>query len=275
MISADSHSPRPEESGTDPGNSEPSTRSALRVLNLTKVYPDGTLALDKVTLNIEKGEIAAVIGPSGAGKSTLLRCVNGLIPHQSGSISVFGKDVSTRQGHLRRIRREIGMIYQTFNLVPRLSVMQNVLSGALGRTHTYMSLFYLFPNEEMERARSALIRVGIEDKSQSRAADLSGGQMQRVAIARAIVQEPRLLLADEPVSNLDPVIARSILEYIVSICREDGITAIINLHRVSFAKEFADRILGIADGRLLFDKESAAVSEDDLKTLYGDEYRED
>ena len=244
----------------------------LRVEHLTKVFPDGTVALKNVSFEVGEGEFLAVIGLSGSGKSTLLRCINRLIDPTQGRVVWDDKDVTAAKGkELRHIRRQIGMIFQQFNLVKRSSVMTNVLSGRLGYAHPVWSLFHIFPKEEHERAQAALERVGIAEKADNRADQLSGGQQQRVAIARALMQEPKLMLADEPVASLDPVLAHSILRYLETLNREDGITVICSLHFLDLVHRYATRVIGLKDGELVFDGLPVELTPAKFKEVYGEE----
>ncbi|MGB9724395.1 MAG: phosphonate ABC transporter ATP-binding protein [Chloroflexia bacterium] len=244
----------------------------LQVEHLTKVYPDGTVALRDVSFTVADGEFMAVIGLSGSGKSTLLRCINRLIEPTEGRILWDGIDITAARGEeLRRIRRQIGMIFQQFNLVKRSSVLTNVLAGRLGYANPWLTLVHYFPPEDHRRAVAALERVGIADKIHSRADQLSGGQQQRVGIARALMQEPRLILADEPVASLDPVLAHSILQYLERLNKEDGITILCSLHFLDLVHRYADRVIGLKDGRLVFEGLPRELTRQRFKEVYGEE----
>jgi phosphonate transport system ATP-binding protein len=244
----------------------------LRIEHLTKVYENGVRALDDVSVTIGEGEFVVVVGLSGAGKSTLLRCLNRLVEPTAGKVYIDGLEVTAAgPQELRAVRLKIGMIFQQFNLIRRWSVLRNVLAGRLGYVSTLDSLLGRFPPADYERAWRNLARVGLLDKAFQRADTLSGGQQQRVAIARALMQEPRIILADEPVSNLDPVTAHSVLRYLEEINREDGITIIANLHLLSLARRYATRVLGLRAGRLVFDGPPAAVDQQRFREIYGDE----
>jgi len=244
----------------------------LQVEHLTKVYPDGTVALRDVSFTVADGEFMAVIGLSGSGKSTLLRCINRLIEPTEGRILWDGVDITAARGEeLRRIRRQIGMIFQQFNLVKRSSVLTNVLSGRLGYANPWLTLVHYFPPKDHRRAIAALERVGIADKALSRADQLSGGQQQRVGIARALMQEPRLILADEPVASLDPVLAHSILQYLERLNKEDGITILCSLHFLDLVHRYADRVIGLKDGRLVFEGLPKELTRQRFKEVYGEE----
>ncbi len=244
----------------------------LRVENLTKVFPGGTVALKNVSFEVQEGEFLAVIGLSGSGKSTLLRCINRLIDPTEGRVIWHDVDITAAQGReLRHIRRQIGMIFQQFNLVKRSTVLTNVLAGRLGYAHPVWSLFHIFPKEDYARAYANLERVGIPEKAHVRADQLSGGQQQRVAIARALMQEPKLMLADEPVASLDPVLAHSILRYLETLNREDGITVICSLHFLDLVHRYATRVIGLKDGELVFDGHPSELTREKFKEVYGEE----
>lgn len=244
----------------------------LEIKNLSKVYDDGTRALDNVSFTVADGEFLVIIGLSGSGKSTLLRCINRLIEPTSGQIILNGADITTAPpGQLRRIRRDIGMIFQQFNLVKRSSVMRNVLAGRLGYVNPWLSLVGIFPKEDRARARDALKLVGISDKANNRADELSGGQQQRVGIARALMQEPKLLLADEPVSALDPATSHSVMKYIELINREQGVTILCSLHFLSLARTYATRIIALKDGQMMFDGGPDQIDDQRFKEIYGED----
>jgi phosphonate transport system ATP-binding protein len=244
----------------------------LHIENLTKVFEDGTVALEDVSFTVEEGEFLTIIGLSGSGKSTLLRCINRLIEPTDGRVVWNGVDITAADGRdLRHIRRQIGMIFQQFNLVRRSSVMTNVLSGRLGYAHPWLSLFHYFSREDRERALAALERVGIAEKADNRADQLSGGQQQRVAIARALMQEPKLMLADEPVASLDPVLSHSILQYLELLNRQDGITVLCSLHFLDLVHRYATRVVGLKDGQLVFDGLPQELTAERFKEVYGEE----
>ncbi|MDR0997272.1 MAG: phosphonate ABC transporter ATP-binding protein [Zoogloeaceae bacterium] len=234
--------------------------------HVEKRFGNGFQALKGVSAEIESGSFTVVLGPSGAGKSTLLRLVNGLETPSAGQVAVAGRPVTPR--NLRAIRGEVGMVFQHFNLVDRLSVMTNVLVGRLRAASWLASLLYLFRREDMEIAHHALARVGLVDKSWERACRLSGGQQQRVGIARALAQRPRVILADEPVASLDPATSEEIMQLLREICRRDGITLLVNLHQVDLARRFADRILGLNAGQLVFDGSPAELDAAALERIY-------
>ncbi len=244
----------------------------LRVENLTKVYPNGTQALKDVSFEVADGEFLAVIGLSGSGKSTLLRCINRLIEPTSGKIFWNDVDVTAATGaDIRKIRRQIGMVFQQFNLVKRSSVMTNVLSGRLGYVNTFSSLLHLFSSEDRARALSSLDQVGLVDKAHVRADSLSGGQQQRVGIARALMQEPKLILADEPVASLDPVLAHSILKYLEQLNKERGITILCSLHFLDLVHRYATRAIALKDGELVFEGLPNEIDDAQFKAIYGQE----
>lgn len=244
----------------------------LEVQHLTKIYEDGTLALDDVSFTVEDGEFLVIIGLSGSGKSTLLRCINRLVEPTSGRVIWNGVDITAASPEeLRQIRRQIGMIFQQFNLVKRSSVLTNVLSGRLGYVNPWLSLIHHFPREEYERAMRNLELVGIADKAHSRADELSGGQQQRVGIARALMQEPKLMLADEPVASLDPATSHSVLKYIEQLNRERGVTVLCSLHFLSLARRYGTRIIALKEGRLVFDGLPEEIDDRRFKEIYGEE----
>jgi len=247
----------------------------LRIEHLTKVYPNGTVGLRDVSFEVEDGEFLVVIGLSGSGKSTLLRCINRLIEPTEGKIFWDDTDLTAASGvEMRRIRRHIGMVFQQFNLVKRSSVLTNVLSGRLGYVNPWLSLLGWWPSEEHARARRALERVGIPEKAASRADALSGGQQQRVGIARALMQEPRLLLADEPVASLDPVLAHSILHYLEMLNKADGTTVICSLHFLDLVHRYATRVIGLKDGLKVFEGRPTDIDRARFKEIYGEEAQE-
>lgn len=244
----------------------------LKVENLTKVYPNGTVALRDVSFEVADGEFLAVIGLSGSGKSTLLRCINRLIEPTAGRITWDGVELTAlSQTEMRKMRRQIGMVFQQFNLVKRSSVMTNVLSGRLGYTHPYQSLFNYFSAEDQQRALKNLERLGLREKAYVRADSLSGGQQQRVGIARALMQEPKLLLADEPVASLDPVLSHSILKYLEQMNKEDKITVLCSLHFLDLVHRYATRAIGLKDGRLVFQGLPHEIDDAQFKTIFGQE----
>ncbi|MFQ5594657.1 MAG: phosphonate ABC transporter ATP-binding protein [Anaerolineae bacterium] len=244
----------------------------LEVQHLTKVYEDGTLALDGVSFTVDDGEFLVIIGLSGSGKSTLLRCINRLVEPTSGRVLWDGLDVTAAsQEELRTIRRQIGMIFQQFNLVKRSSVLTNALSGRLGYVNPWLSLAHHFPKGERQRAMRNLELVGIADKASNRADELSGGQQQRVGIARALMQEPKLMLADEPVASLDPATSHSVLKYIEQLNQEQGVTVLCSLHFLSLARRYGTRIIALKDGHIVFDGLPAEIDERRFKEIYGEE----
>lgn len=245
------------------------TDPMLAVRGLRKVYPDGTVALKDISLDVPRGQLVAVIGLSGAGKSTLLRCINRLVEPTGGEIVVNGREV-TKAGRreLRLVRREIGMIFQHFNLVDRLPAVRNALHGRLGYTSTLRGAFGRFETADVERALEALAQLGLEQQAYKRCADLSGGQKQRVGIARALVQGATLILADEPIASLDPWSSQTIMKSLKEVAVTEGITTVVNLHQVDFAKEFADRIVGLREGELYCDVPAAQLDDDTTHDLY-------
>jgi phosphonate transport system ATP-binding protein len=244
----------------------------LKVENLTKVYEGGTQALDDVSFEVEKGEFLAVIGLSGSGKSTLLRCINRLIEPTAGTITWDGADVTNAsQEELRRIRRRIGMVFQHFNLVDRSKVLTNVLAGRLGYVNPALSVVNRFPKKDLEKAHAQLARVGLEEKANARADELSGGQQQRVGVARAMMQDPEIMLADEPVASLDPVLAHSIMQYLELINQEDGVMVLCSLHFLDLVHQYADRVIALNEGKLVFEGSPKEIDDDKFKEIYGKE----
>jgi len=244
----------------------------LEIRSLRKRYRTGDEALKGVDLTLEAGGVLALIGPSGAGKSTLIRCINRLIEPSGGSILLDGVDLAgLRPRALRRARRTIGMIFQEFALVERLSVMENVLSGRLGYVGFLRSAFRRFPPADVERAFELLDRVGLTGMEDKRADELSGGQRQRVGIARALIQEPALLLVDEPTASLDPKTSRQVMRLIAELATEHGIAAIINIHDVALAKRFIPRIVGLREGEVVYDGPTLGLDAARLTDIYGEE----
>ena len=241
----------------------------LKIQGLKKTFDDGTQALRGVDLTVKHGEFIVVLGPSGSGKTTLLRSVNGLVQPDCGSINFMDKKIS--QTTLPFLRKRTGMVFQDFNLVDRLSAINNVLTGLLDTSNKLMSMFYLFTREQKLLALNCLERVGLLDKAYARADQLSGGQKQRVGIARAIVKNPVLLLADEPVASLDPMISKSIMILLRDIGREIGITVICNLHQVDLALNYSDRIIGLSGGRIVLNKLTTDIDEAYIRNIYRDQ----
>ena len=242
----------------------------IRLEHLSVTYPGGVEALRGVDLSVGEGEFVVIVGLSGAGKSTLLRVLNGLVPATSGSVTVDGTEVvGASAATLRRVRSRTGMIFQTFNLVHRTTVVNNVLMGRLSAVPPWRSTLGLWPAEDREAAMIALERVGIVEKAYVRASDLSGGQQQRVGIARALAQEPSLMLADEPVASLDPITSRQVMGDLRRINQELGITTVVNLHFLDLAREYAQRLIGLRDGELVYDGDITKVDESTFQEIYG------
>jgi phosphonate transport system ATP-binding protein len=239
----------------------------IEVLGLSKRYGD-LAALVEVSLQVAAGEMLVVLGPSGAGKSTLLRCINRLTEPSAGEVRIGGESAPTTRAGLRRLRSQVGMIFQDHNLVPRLSVLKNVLAGRLSRMPEWMSLLQLFRDEDVRIALDCLKRVELEDRAWSRADRLSGGQQQRVGIARALAQQPRAILADEPVASLDPKTARVVLGDLKRASRDLGIAVLCNLHQVGYAMEFADRVIGVHAGRVVFEGRPDTLDAQALARIY-------
>lgn len=244
----------------------------LKLAGLTKRYPTGDLALKSIDLEVPDGQVMALIGPSGAGKSTLIRCVNRLVEPTAGNAFLNDTDItSLNHAQLRRARRRMGMIFQEYALVERLSVMENVLSGRLGFVSFWRSWFRKFPQSDIDEAFRLLQRVDLDHMVDKRADELSGGQRQRVGICRALIQNPELLLVDEPTASLDPKTSRQIMRLIVELCSERKLTAIVNIHDVLLAQMFAQRIVGLRLGEIVYDGPPDGLSADVLTEIYGEE----
>ena len=242
----------------------------LEVRELQARYTSaGPEILKGISFDVEADDFFAIIGPSGAGKSTLIRCINKLVEPSGGSVRFEGLEVTSLRGReLRGLRRNIGMIFQEFNLIDRMSVMDNVLSGRLGYTGNIRTLFRAFPRADIEHALQLLHRVGLEDHVDKRADELSGGQRQRVGIARALMQDPKLLLLDEPTSSLDPKISREVMGLIKTMAREFGVPCLCNIHDVALAMEFCNRIIGLQDGVKMFDGPTEEMDQAKLDEIY-------
>jgi phosphonate transport system ATP-binding protein len=257
----------------------------LEVRNLSKCYVDGFPVLQSIGFKVEQGEFLGVIGGSGAGKSTLLRCINCLVEPSGGEIIVPANPFFLECGQaridvlqmgskeIRLFRRKVGMIFQQFNIVKRLTVMDNVLSGSLGSQPFLRSSLRFFPREEKKRALENLRRVGLLQHAYKRGDELSGGEQQRVAIARTLMQRPVMILADEPVASLDPKLSQVILEILRRVCREDGITALVSLHTLELTRHYADRVIGLQHGRIVFDGSSDELTDGLAEAIYGQEER--
>ena len=244
----------------------------LTIQDLTKVYPTGARALNGISFRVDEPKVITIIGPSGAGKSTLIRCINRLVEPTSGKILLDGTDIAGLSSRgLRKARRRMGMIFQEYNLVERLTVMENVLSGRLGYIGFWRAYRRKFPPEDVTAAFKLLDRVGLEGYQNTRADALSGGQRQRVGIARALMQRPDLLLVDEPTASLDPKTSRQIMRLLVELAHENNTPALVNIHDVALAQTFSDRIIGLADGRIVFDGTAEDVTSDVLTQIYGEE----
>ena len=244
----------------------------LRLEALSKQYKTGDQALKGVSLEIPKGQVLALIGPSGAGKSTLIRCINRLVEPTSGKVQLNDQEITTLGvGALRKVRRRMGMIFQEYALVERLSVMENVLSGRLGYVGFWSSFFRKYPQKDIDEAFRLLDRVGLTEMVDKRADELSGGQRQRVGIARALIQDPDILLVDEPTASLDPKTSRQIMRLICELCEERQLAAIINIHDVALAQLFVQRIIGLQLGAMVYDGPPTGLTPDVLTEIYGEE----
>lgn len=244
----------------------------FKIEGLSKIYPGGITALAEIDLQIDGPQVVMIIGSSGAGKSTLIRCINRLIEPTTGSVILNDTEITTLgKSGLRKARRRMGMIFQEYNLVDRLTVMENVLSGRLGYVSFWQAFRRNYPPEDISSAYELLDRVGLTEYCNSRADALSGGQRQRVGIARALMQRPDLLLVDEPTASLDPKTSRQIMRLVVELAKEHGTPALINIHDVALARAFADRIVGLAGGKVAFDGTADEVTDQVLTDIYGEE----
>ncbi|WP_067727562.1 phosphonate ABC transporter ATP-binding protein [Oceanobacillus damuensis] len=249
--------------------------SLLQVEGLGKSYNLETKVLKNVNFEVGAGEFVSIIGPSGAGKSTLLRCINRMVEINEGNVIFDGMDVrSLKKKELRKLRTNIGMIFQHYNLVPRLTVIENVLHGRFGYKTTLQGILGRFTEEEKEHAFFLLEKLGIEEHAYKRCDQLSGGQQQRVGICRSLIQEPKLVLCDEPIASLDPNSSKVIMDHLKSITNELGITCLVNLHQVEVAQDYSDRIIGLKKGEIVFDGPSKSLYEDQINNIYGSEIRE-
>ena len=244
----------------------------LRIKGLVKRYRTGDLALKGIDIDLPEGQVMALIGPSGAGKSTVIRCVNRLVEPTAGTITLNDSEITgLGAAELRRARRRMGMIFQEYALVERLSVMENVLSGRLGYVGFWQSWFRRFPQTDINEAFRLLARVGLDHMADKRADELSGGQRQRVGVARALIQNPELLLVDEPTASLDPKTSRQIMRLIRELCAERKLSAIINIHDVMLAQMFAERIVGLRLGEIVYDGPPTGLTAEVLTQIYGEE----
>ncbi|WP_041276381.1 phosphonate ABC transporter ATP-binding protein [Desulfosporosinus acidiphilus] len=244
----------------------------LELRNVTKYYHGTTPALEDISFSVAEGEFISVIGPSGAGKSTLLRCINRMIEATSGEITFDGVLVSKlRKRELRKLRTKIGMIFQHYNLVDRLSVIENVLHGRLGYKSTLAGVMGRYNREEKQQAIKIIDLLGLREQVYKRCDQLSGGQKQRVGIARALIQDPKLILCDEPIASLDPNAAKIIMDYLRDVSATMGITVIVNLHQVSMALKYSDRIIGVNQGKIVFDGSPNALTGEIIAEIYGSE----
>ncbi|MCP4336884.1 MAG: phosphonate ABC transporter ATP-binding protein [Mycoplasma sp.] len=249
----------------------------IKFKNVNKVWPNKTVALSDINLEINPGEFAAVIGLSGAGKTTLIKSINGLNIITSGSLFVDGIDISKNPSKkkLKKVRKNVGIVFQRYNLVGKTSVLQNVLNAIVSQLPVWRQVFGIFTKEEKERALKALAQTNMLKKAYVRAEELSGGQMQRVALSRTIVQNPHIILADEPVGALDPIMAKSIMDNFQDINKKQKITIIANLHHVDLALKYATRIIGVKEGKIIYDGKSEEMDYKTLKTIYGDNLEEE
>ena len=243
----------------------------LKIDQLSKTYENGTAALRDVSFSVKAGEFVVILGKSGSGKSTLMRCINRLVEPSSGSIFLDGEEVTgATPKRLRELRKKTGMIFQQYNLIPRYSVKSNALMGRLASTLSIASMMNCFSGQDVARSCEVLDRLGLSDKYAHRSEELSGGQQQRVGLARALMQRPKLILADEPVSSLDPVSSRQIMELLAEFNEKEGVTLLCNLHLPALALKFSSRILALSEGRIIYDGPAGDLSEVELTSLYSD-----
>ena len=244
----------------------------LKIDQLSKTYENGTVALRDVSFSVEKGEFVVILGKSGSGKSTLMRCINRLVEPSSGKIFLDEEEVTAASPkRLRELRKKTGMIFQQYNLIPRYSVQLNTLMGRLASTSSITSMMNYFSDEDVVHSRQVLDRLSLSDKYFHRSEELSGGQQQRVGLARALMQEPELILADEPVSSLDPASSRQIMELLAEFNEKDGVTILCNLHLPALAQEFGSRILVLSEGQIAYDGPAGNLNEVDLNSLYAED----
>lgn len=243
----------------------------LKIDQLSKTYENGTAALRDVSFSVKAGEFVVILGKSGSGKSTLMRCINRLVEPSSGSIFLDGEEVTgATPKRLRELRKKTGMIFQQYNLIPRYSVQSNALMGRLASTLSIASMMNFFSGQDVARSCEVLDRLGLSDKYAHRSEELSGGQQQRVGLARALMQRPKLILADEPVSSLDPISSRQIMELLADFNEKEGVTLLCNLHLPALALKFSSRILALSEGRIIYDGPAGDLSEVELTSLYAE-----
>lgn len=251
------------------------SKTILQVKDLEKTYENGVKALKGVSFDVKEGEFLVIIGLSGSGKSTLLRCINNLHEPTGGQILFKDRNITRlNKKDSRTLRSEIGMIFQHFNLIPRYSVLKNALTGALYRTKILSSLFGFFSQEDKDKALNYLDLVGIKEKAHVRADQLSGGQQQRVSIARALTQGPQILLADEPVASLDPATCHTVMDYLKKVNRELGLTIICNLHFLSLVRQYADRVIALKEGKLVYEGDPKNIDQSWFEEIYGESAKE-
>ncbi|MBM7542752.1 phosphonate ABC transporter ATP-binding protein [Amphibacillus cookii] len=248
----------------------------IEIKDMSLVYPNGHQGLKDINLTINDGEFVVVVGMSGAGKSSLIRSINRMVTPTDGELLLDGENVlAFRERKLRQLRTNVGMVFQSYNLVKRMSVLRNVMAGRLGHTGTLRSMLGLFSQDDLQLAMNNLKRVGIEEKAYVRADQLSGGQQQRVSIARVLTQQPKVILADEPVASLDPPTSHRVMKDLRRISKEDNLTTLVNLHFIDMAMEYADRIIGLRDGQVVFDGPISEVSEATFEEIYGRPIKDD
>ena len=250
-------------------------KTLLHVKDVSKRYSKETLALSNVNFSVNEGEFVSIIGPSGAGKSTLLRCMNRMIDATDGEIIFDNQNILTlNKRNMRKLRTNIGMIFQHYNLVNRLTVIENVLHGRLGYKSTIAGMLGLYTEEEKRQAVKLLGLLGLEEQIYKRCDQLSGGQKQRVGIARALIQDPKILLCDEPIASLDPNASKVIMDYLQKVSRTMGITVIVNLHQVDVALNYSDKIIGVSKGQIVYNGSPKEITTHDIHTIYGSDASE-
>ena len=243
----------------------------IKIENLSHQYRGrGSEAVKNINLEIGRGEIVVLLGPSGSGKSTLLRCINKIVSPSSGKVYIEGEDIiGANSKRTKKIRQKIGMVFQNFNLIDRYTVLENALTGRLSYMTSFNTMINRYSEKDIERCMEVIGRIGLEELAYEKVKNLSGGEKQRVGIARALSQEPKIILADEPVSNLDPKLMRDIMDLLQKICKDDGITLVFSLHFLELARKYATRIVGLRAGKIVFDNTPEELTEESIVNIYG------